>query len=60
MTYLVKKAFKTTQRKFKPGDEIAVTDDLSPHTIATAKVAGLIDLKPEPKQESVAGAKASD
>ena len=42
MSYRVVKPFKSTVRRFHVGTEIALFDDLAPHTIQSAIAAGLI------------------
>jgi hypothetical protein len=49
MSNLVRKAFATTLRRFKPGDQVADGEDLSPHTIDSLKAAGLVGEPPAAK-----------
>lgn len=40
--FVASQSFNTTQRRIKRGDPINAGDDLSPHTIESAKAAGLV------------------
>lgn len=51
---IVAKPFNTVNRRFRPGTEVAETEDLSPHSFAALKAGGFIaageaaEPKPQP------------